>query len=166
VRDFESRDGRHVVRILGKGRKERTLPMWPEVARELSAFTRERGLCDGDHIFAGRNVEHMSRSGARSRIDAVARRATEAHPQLAGKRISAHVFRHSCAMSMLDSGVDLSTIAIWLGHENVQTTHKYMVADMARKAAALSKVHPGEASEDARARYAPREDILDFLMSL
>jgi site-specific recombinase XerD len=166
VCDFESRGGRHVVRILGKGRKERTLPMWPEVARELSAFTRERGLGGGDYVFAGRNVEHMSRSGVRSRIDAIARRAAAAHPQLAGKRISAHVFRHSCAMSMLDSGVDLSTIAIWLGHENVQTTHKYMVADMARKEAALSKVHPGETSEDARVRYKPRGDVLDFLMSL
>ena len=108
----------------------------------------------------------MSRSGARSRIDAVVRRATEAHPQLSGKRISAHVFRHSCAMSMLESGVDLSTIAIWLGHENVQTTHRYMVADMARKEAALSKVHSGETSEDARVRYKPRGDLLDFLMSL
>lgn len=166
VCDFESRGGRHVVRILGKGRKERTLPMWPEVARELSAFTRERNLGAGDFVFAGRNVEHMSRSGARSRIDAVVRRATADHPQLSGKRISAHVFRHSCAMSMLESGVDLSTIAIWLGHENVQTTHKYMVADIGRKEAALSKVHPGETSEEAHVRYEPRGDILDFLMSL
>lgn len=166
VRDFEPRGGRHVVRILGKGRKERTLPMWPEVAHELSAFMRERNLGGGDFVFAGRNVEHMSRSGARSRIDAVVRHATETHPQLSGKRISAHVFRHSCAMSMLDSGVDLSTIAIWLGHESVQTTHRYMVADMARKEAALSKVHQGESCENAHVRYVPKGDVLDFLMSL
>ena len=164
--DFESRGGRRVVRIMGKGRKERTLPMWPEVARELSEFEDERGLGGGDYIFAGRNVEHMTRSGARSRIDAVARRAAEAHPQLAHKRITAHVFRHSCAMSMLESGVDLSTIAIWLGHENVQTTHKYMVADMARKEDALSKVHPAEGSGGMPKRYKPDGDILDFLSSL
>lgn len=129
-------------------------------------FTRERNLGGGDFVFAGRNVEHMSRSGARSRIDAVVRHATEAHPQLSGKRISAHVFRHSCAMSMLDSGVDLSTIAIWLGHEGVQTTHRYMVADMARKEVALSKVHQGESCENAHVRYVPKGDVLDFMMSL
>ena len=166
IGDFESRGGRHVVRILGKGRKERTLPMWPEVARELAAFAEERRLEEGDFVFAGRNVEHMTRSGARSRIDAVARRAAEAHPQLAGKRITAHVFRHSCAMNMLESGVDLSTIAIWLGHENVQTTHKYMVADMARKEDALAKVHPAKDSGGMPKRYKPNGDILDFLSSL
>ncbi len=166
MRDFELRGGRRVVHILGKGRKERTLPMWPEVARELSAFAEERNLDDGDFVFAGRNVEHISRSGVRGRIDAVVLRATAAHPQLSGKRISAHVFRHSCAMSMLEAGVDLSTIAIWLGHESVQTTHRYMVADMERKEAALSKVHPGTRRADAPKRYVPKGDILDFLSSL
>lgn len=164
--DFEPRNGKHVVRILGKGRKERTLPLWPEVARELSAFAEERRLGAGDFVFAGRNVEHMSRSGARSRIDAITRRAAEAHPELAGKRISAHVFRHSCAMSMLESGVDLSTIAIWLGHESVQTTHRYIVADMARKERALSKAHPERRCDGSPKRYAPGGDILDFLASL
>lgn len=165
--DFELRGGRNVVHILGKGRKERSLPMWPEVAQELADFADDRHLEDGDSVFAGRNVRHLSRSGARSRIDAIVDRAASFHPQLAGKRISAHVFRHSCAMAMLESGVDLSTIAIWLGHENVQTTHKYMVADMARKEAALLKVHPGSSGSGERPkRYSPKGDVLDFLMSL
>lgn len=166
MRSFEPRDARLVVRILGKGRKERTLPVWPEVARELAGFAGERGLGPDDFVFAGRNVEHMTRSGARSRIDAVARRATASHPSLADKRITAHVFRHSCAMSMLESGVDLSTIAIWLGHESVQTTHRYMVADMARKEGALSKAHPSVDHDTSPRRYRASGDVLDFLESL
>lgn len=166
MRSFEARDGGFVLHLLGKGRKERTLPVWPEVARELGDFAERRGLGPDDFVFAGRNVEHMTRSGARSRIDAVVRRATTSHPSLADKRITAHVFRHSCAMSMLESGVDLSTIAIWLGHESVQTTHKYMVADVARKAAALSKVHPDVAPGTTRQRYRAKSDVLDFLESL
>lgn len=165
VCDFESRGGRHVVRILGKGRKERTLPMWPEVAAEVLALADARSIPAGGHLLAGRNVGHLTRSGARSKIDAVVRRASETHPQLAGKRITPHVFRHSTAMAMLDSGVDLSTIAIWLGHENVQTTHRYMVANMARKEAALAKVH-GCVGMPTPERYAPSHDVLDFLMSL
>lgn len=166
MRSFEARDGGLVLRVVGKGRKERTLPVWPEVASELRGFAEERSLGPDDFVFAGRNVEHMTRSGARYRIDAVVRRAAASHPSLADKRITAHVFRHSCAMSMLESGVDLSTIAIWLGHESVQTTHRYMVADIARKTDALSKVHPGSDSEVAPRRYRASGDVLDFLESL
>jgi integrase/recombinase XerD len=166
MRSFERRGGRLSVHLAGKGRKERTLPLWPEVAGEVTAFAEERQLGADDFVFPGRNVEHLSRSGARSRIDAAVRRASELHPALAGKRITPHVFRHSCAMAMLESGVDLSTIAIWLGHESVQTTHRYMVASMSRKEDALARVHPDSRQESGCRRYRAQGDILSFLESL
>ena len=166
MRSFERRGGRLSVHLAGKGRKERTLPLWPEVAGEVTAFAEERQLGADAFVFPGRNVEHLSRSGARSRIDAAVRRASELHPALAGKRITPHVFRHSCAMAMLESGVDLSTIAIWLGHESVQTTHRYMVASMSRKEDALAKVHPDSRQESGCRRYRAQGDILSFLESL
>ena len=166
MRSFERRGGRLSVHLAGKGRKERTLPLWPEVAGEVTAFAEERQLGADDFVFPGRNVAHLSRSGARSRIDAAVRRASELHPALAGKRITPHVFRHSCAMAMLESGVDLSTIAIWLGHESVQTTHRYMVASMSRKEDALARVHPDSRQESGCRRYRAQGDILSFLESL
>jgi len=161
--DLAERGGR--VRVFGKGRKERTLPLWPEVAEEVAAFAACEGLTAEDYLFAGRGVPHLTRSGARSRINTLVARASQTHPELAGKRIGPHTFRHSTAMAMLQSGVALSTIAIWLGHESVETTHKYMVADMGLKREALDKVHEGRVGE-ARRPYRPDGDILSFLEAL
>ena len=166
VRDFSLSAGKGQVRIFGKGRKERTLPLWPEVAQEVEQYVSAKCLVADDYLFAGRNVAHLTRSGARSRIDAIVKRAQADHPSLMGKRITPHVFRHSTAMGMLASGVDISTIAIWLGHESIQTTHRYMVTDMKRKEEALRKVHAAGAGDGASARYKASDDILDFLMSL
>ena len=164
--DFSISARKGQIRIFGKGRKERTLPLWPEVAEEVEQFMSARRLGADDYLFGGRNVPHLTRSGARSRIDAIVKRAQAAHPSLRGKKITPHVFRHSTAMGMLESGVDISTIAIWLGHENIQTTHRYMVTDMNRKEEALRKVHAVDAERKPRARYRASDDVLDFLMSL
>lgn len=164
--DFSMSARKGQVRIFGKGRKERTLPLWPEVAEEVEQFMSARRLGADDYLFGGRNVPHLTRSGARSRIDAIVKRAQAAHPSLRGKKITPHVFRHSTAMGMLESGVDISTIAIWLGHENIQTTHRYMVTDMNRKEEALRKVHAVGAERKPQARYRASDDVLDFLMSL
>lgn len=166
VGDFSLSNGKGQVRIFGKGRKERTLPLWPEVAGEVERYISAKRLGADDHLFSGRNVAHLTRSGARSRIDAIAKRAQKGHPSLKRKQITPHVFRHSTAMAMLESGVDISTIAIWLGHENIQTTHRYMVTDMKRKEEALGKVHAAGPGEQPPARYKASDDVLDFLMSL
>lgn len=166
VRDFSLSSGKGQVRIFGKGRKERTLPLWPEVAEEVEQYISLKRLGANDHLFAGRNVSHLTRSGARSRIDAIVKRAQMDHPSLRSKQITPHVFRHSTAMGMLESGVDISTIAIWLGHENIQTTHRYMVTDMKRKEEALGKVHARGTDERLPTRYKASDDILEFLMSL
>ena len=157
--------GRCHVRFLGKGRKERTVPLWEDTSRLLAAYMAANAIQDGQHIFKGRNVEHLSRSGARSRIDALAARASAEHPELKAKTITPHVFRHSTAMAMLYAGVDIATVAIWLGHESVNTTHKYVVTNMAAKEAALAKIRPDwNVGETGRYRASP--DILQFLNSL
>jgi integrase/recombinase XerD len=84
-------------------------------------------------------------------------------PSLGEKNITPHSFRHSTAMNLLQSGVDISTIAIWLGHSSIETTHKYMVADMENKRKAMEKVGSfGNASY----KYKPSADLLSFLNSL
>jgi len=121
------------VFMLGKGRKERTLPLWPETAEVIAAHMEERGISGDRYLFSGRNVKHLTRSGARSRIEGAVKQAAKKHPSLARKSISAHTFRHATALAMLSSGIDISTVAIWLGHESIQTTHRYVVVDMKMK---------------------------------
>lgn len=162
-------DGSCRATVVGKGRKARTVPLWPETARDLAAYMSEAGVAGDDYLFPGRNVAHLTRSGARSRLDAAFSRACAANPCLAGRRVTPHVMRHSTAMAMLAAGVDLSTIAIWLGHEDIGTTHKYMVASLEMKQRALEKAAQAEApaaSAAAGALYKPDEGILAFLESL
>lgn len=153
------------IRLLGKGRKDRTLPLWDDTSALLTAHMSVRSVRSGDHVFAGRNVDHLTRSGARSRIDVVAAAAKRGHPELISKKITPHVFRHSTAMAMLAAGIDISSVAIWLGHEDVNTTHKYVVSDMATKEEALAK-----ARADWRVKpwepYKANKDVLDFLLAL
>ena len=153
------------VHLFGKGRKDRTVPLWDDTSQLLLSHIERRSLKDGDYIFAGRNVDHLTRSGARSRLDGVARKAKAAHPELARKKITPHVFRHSTAMAMLAAGVDIATVAIWLGHEDINTTHKYVVSDMAIKEKALSKVRRNW-NLKPRKPYKASRDILDLLNSL
>lgn len=157
--------GKCMVKILGKGRKERTLPLWRQTGDALKAHIRDNGLHEGDHLFRGRNTEHLTRSGARSRLESAMRAAIEDHKELAGKNANPHIFRHSTAMAMLGAGIDISTIAIWLGHENIQTTHKYMVADMSIKEDAIEKIR-GDWQSKKPGRYKPSKGIIAFLDSL
>lgn len=159
------RSGSCRVLPLGKGRKERTLPMRPETAVALKAHIEENGISNGGYLFRGRNVEHLTRSGARSRIDAAVMRAAEKHASMRNKKATPHTFRHSTAVAMLTSGIDISTIAIWLGHEHIQTTHRYMVANMEMKENALSKVCPSW-GRSGNNRYKAGPKTLRFLMSL
>lgn len=110
----------------------------------------------------GPQVAPWRRTGMRSRLDAVVRRVSKAAPSLKCKKIGPHTLRHSTAMAMLAAGVDLSTIAMWLGHESVQTIQRYMVADMEMKEKNLEKAlgkNPfGEAPQQTL--YEPDEGLL------
>lgn len=153
------------VHFLGKGRKDRTIPLWQDTSKLLTDHMARKGIGPDDYLFRGRNVEHLTRSGARSRIDRVAASARSSHPELSRKKITPHVFRHSTAMAMLASGIDISTVAIWLGHEDINTTHKYVITDMAAKEAALEKARHRWDLEP-RKQYKASSDVLEFLNSL
>ncbi|HBP65950.1 MAG TPA: integrase [Desulfosporosinus sp.] len=153
------------LRIMGKGRKERTVPLWLTTTKCLVGYMHENGIQRDDYLLSGRNVEHLTRSGVRYRIDSIVKRVSTHCQSLQNKSVSPHVFRHSTAMSLLQSGIDISTIAIWLGHESIETTHKYMVADIKLKENALKKLHEPESSH-ANQRYHATDDILQFLNSL
>ena len=165
---FDFADGSCRVTTVGKGRKERSVPLWPETSDAVSRYMEEARICGDDYLFPGRNVGHLTRSGARSRLDAAFARASRADPALARKRCTPHTLRHSTAMAMLAAGIDLSTIAIWLGHESISTTHKYMVADMEMKERALERAAGKNPFGDAprSKRYVPEPGLLAFLESL
>ncbi|TRM11473.1 tyrosine-type recombinase/integrase [Lentibacillus cibarius] len=160
-----SDNGKCHLRIMGKGRKERNIPLWRTTSDCLADFMYEYGIQEDDYLLSGRNVKHLTRSGVRYRIDRIVKKSTAICPSLNNKTVTPHVFRHSTAMSLLQSGIDISTIAIWLGHESIETTHKYMVADIKLKERALNKLHEPESNETDY-RYQATDDILQFLNSL
>ena len=153
------------LQIMGKGRKERTVPLWNSTTKYLTQYMLDHKIQSDDFLLSGRNVEHLTRSGVRYRIDNIVKKASKNCYSLKRKTITPHVFRHSTAMSLLQSGVDISTIAIWLGHESIETTHKYMIADMKSKEKALQKLHEPE-SKLVNKRYRVSNDILQFLKSI
>ena len=166
VRDVAFADGgRCRIQVLGKGRKERTLPLWDDTSQLVRNHISSKGLGPGDFLFGGRGGGHLTRSGARHRIDSAFSAACASHPELRSKAVSAHTYRHSCAMAMLAAGVDIATVAIWLGHEHVNTTHRYVVSDMRLKEEALAKVRR-EWSVEGRKPYKASEDVVEFLRSL
>lgn len=157
-------EGKGYICVLGKGRKERIIPLWKATQRCLSEYFRETGCSESDYIFSSTRHDRMTRSGVRYRLDVLTERASKDHPRLKGKKITPHVLRHTTAMHLLQAGIDLSTIALWLGHESLNTTHQYMEADLDLKERALSRL--GNEPDSSGHRYRPSEDILRFLDSL
>jgi site-specific recombinase XerD len=132
------------VRLLGKGRKLRTCPLWPQTARLLRALCAERGLDLGSdaRLFVNHRGMPLTRFGVRFILAKYLRRAAATQPGLARKRLHPHSLRHSTAVHLLKSGVDPTTIAHWLGHASVTTTNRYATIDLAMKRQALAKAQP------------------------
>lgn len=154
---------RAAVSCVGKGRKHRTTPIDARSAKILHTWMAETPGEPADPLFPGPAGRPLSRD-AISRIVArhVATAAMEC-PSLATKRVTPHVLRHSCAMQLLDAGVDVAVIALWLGHESIRTTDIYQHADLGLKERALSKA-PGPAAPWKR--YRPSDSLLAFLEAL
>lgn len=159
--DIEFSQGRCCVNLHGKGRKTRKIPLWNDTAKEIKSYIYDNDLKYDDWLFPGRNVEHLTRSGARTIINRHTQAAARNHSSLIGKMVTPHTFRHSTAMALLESGVDLSTIAIWLGHESITTTHKYMIASIELKEKALAKVL--HTCSTVPQRYHAEPPVLEFL---
>jgi site-specific recombinase XerD len=151
------------VCLHGKGRKKRVIPLWKRTTNLLKTWSAKIGLDPQQPIFPNRFGNMMSRSGVESRLRLAVSKASVQYPSLKDKVVSPHVIRHTTAMHLLQAGVDLSVIALWLGHESVATTHQYFEADLNMKEEALAKLQPPDMKFS---RYKPSNDVLSFLNGL
>ena len=151
------------VRCEGKGRKQRAVPLATTVQALLRSWLTERAGLPHDPLFPTRTGRRLSRDAVALRVSTHADTAAKQCPTLLGKRIHPHVLRHSCAMSLLQAGVDTSVIALWLGHAGIRSTDAYIHADISIKEKALALTTPASARPG---RYHPPDKILAFLESL
>ncbi len=151
------------VRCLGKGRKQRCTPLRPETAKMLDAWLRERQGQPENPVFPSIRGGRLSRDAIERVITKYTHIANQSCPSLKRKKVSPHVLRHATAMDLLHHGVDRSVIALWLGHESVETTQMYLHADMRLKEKALSRTTPLGVKPG---RYRPDDKLLAFLESL
>lgn len=133
---------RRVVRLHGKGLKERDVPVWPQTHRKLQQWCRDNELDPVQPIFASPDGRALTRRSAARRLALAVTKARTACASLGEKTITLHTFRHTTAMHLLQSGVPLEIIALWLGHEQVITTHGYIEADLTMKQSALDQLQP------------------------
>ncbi len=151
------------VRCQGKGRKERCTPLRKETVMVLRAWLREQNAPPTSPLFPNIRGGQLSRDAVEDLLAKHVRSASLRCPSLKQKRVSPHVLRHTAAMDLLQHGVDRSVIALWLGHESVETTQMYLHADLQLKEAALARTTP----LNVRAgRYRPGDRLLAFLKSL
>lgn len=151
------------IGIHGKGRKERSVPLWPDTAKELRRWLRQYPRAPHEALFSSRDGRPLTRIGFTDRLKRAVDRASQQFPELAKRRIFPHMFRHSVAMHMLQAGVDITVIALWLGHESPSTTHRYVEADLQMKERALKAL---QAPSRVPLRYRPTDGVLRFLQSL
>jgi site-specific recombinase XerD len=149
------------VHLFGKGRKQRDVPLWPKTARALKCWFRELEGTPSSFAFPSARGQRLSRNG----VDYILKRAAAdaACPTLSTKRIHPHAVRHTTGSHLLQSGVDISVIALWLGHESIETTHVYVEADLASKERALTKLAPAGAKVH---RFKPNDELMAFLSTL
>ena len=157
-------DGAMTAHLHGKGRKDRSMPLWRSTASLIRGWKRQLQDAGDEHfLFPSRGGERMARSNVTQRLDLAVSAAAERHPQLASRSISPHTIRHTTAMHLLHSGVDITVIALWLGHESPATTHMYLEADLSMKERTLNRLQPIGASPG---RYRPPDQLMQFLQSL
>jgi integrase/recombinase XerD len=130
------------ILVHGKGRRERSLPLWKQTASALRAWLAVRGKPQTPELFVNARRESMTRSGFEYILEKYTNVAQKQCPSLATKRVSPHVLRHSCALTILEATKDLRKVSLWLGHANMQTTEIYTRADPSVKREALDAVTP------------------------
>lgn len=128
------------ILVHGKGRRERSLPLWKQTVGALRAWLAVRGALTVPELFVNARREPMTRAGFEYILEKHTRTATKCCPSLATKRLSPHVLRHSCALTVLEATKDLRKVSLWLGHANMQTTEMYIRADPSIKLEALEAV--------------------------
>jgi integrase/recombinase XerD len=160
--DVSLATGAH-VRCEGKGRKERCTPLTKATVTVLTAWIREQGADATRILFPSARGGPLSADAVQHLVAKYATGAQRTCPSLAGKRVSPHVLRHTTAMELMQAGVDRTLIALWLGHESVETTQIYLDANLSIKEGVLSKTTP---IHTKAGRYQPDDDLLAFLKGL
>ena len=152
----------------GKGRKERICPLWPETVHLLEKMLEERGVKPSESaaLFLNHRGLDLTRFGVRLIFRKYVRKAAKSNPTLKNKRLHPHSARHSTAVHLLRSGVDLSTIAHWLGHASVNTTNKYLSVDLEAKREAITKAKPQIIGGLHSAKWRRNTDLIAWLETL
>lgn len=157
-------DGSAVAHLHGKGRKERSVPLWRSTATLIRSWKRRLDNAgEANFLFPNRGGGHMARSNVTQRLELAVSAVAADYPQLKRRSVSPHTIRHTTAMHLLQAGVDIAVIALWLGHESPATTHMYLQADLAMKERTLKRLQPTAASQG---RYRPPDQLMRFLTSL
>lgn len=153
------------VRVIGKGRKERCTPLTQQTVAVLRTWLQEPARGDSQVAFPNREGARLSSDGVQYLLAKHVDRARQICPSLRAKRVFPHLLRHTAAMNLLQAGVDTAVIAMWLGHESVETTHVYLNADLELKRRVLDKTAP-PGSAPATAACWPDDALLTFLKNL
>jgi integrase/recombinase XerD len=151
------------VKLHGKGRKERTVPIWRETASTVRSWIKNEDLKEGQLLFFNRFKGQLTRGAVAERFSQAVANALQSCPQLRGRHVTCHTVRHTMAMHMLQGGVDIEVISLWLGHESIQTTMIYVEADLKMKEQALKAVAP---TGTKRVIYKASDATLHFLDTL
>lgn len=160
--DVSVATGAH-VRCLGKGRKTRCTPLTKSTVNVMRAWLKERDGQEAEPLFLSARGVRFSSDGVQFLLAKHVATAQQGCPSLKEKRISPHVLRHTAAMNLLHAGADATVIALWLGHEGIETVHVYVEADLAAKVRILAKTASPEASAK---RFRPDDALLAFLKDL
>ena len=162
VADVHLGAGAHVL-CHGKGRKDRITPLTSATVKVLRDWLAVQQAAPGSHLFPTRTGTALSRDAVERRIALHTATAARICPTLTKKHVTAHTLRHTAAMRLLEAGVDTTVIALWLGHEHVDTTAIYLQAHLAIKERALARIRPPKTQSG---RYRPSDALLSFLESL
>lgn len=162
IADLHLGTGPHVA-CHGKGRKDRITPLTTTTVTILRAWVLERDGLSADPLFPTRRGRPLSRDAIAERVALCAGRAAQKCPTLSEKEVTPHVLRHTAAMRLLHAGIDITVIALWLGHEDINTTQAYIHADISLKQRALDRTTPVGGSPGC---YQPPDHLLAFLDSL
>ena len=162
VGDVHRGIGAHVS-CTGKGRKQRITPLTKATTAILRSWLAERGGDASDPLFATGQGRPLSRDALEQRLTKHATAAARHCPSIATKRVTPHVLRHTAAMRLLQANIDTTVIALWLGHEQVETTQIYLQADLVIKEKALARTTPPDGKPG---RYRPPDPLLAFLEGL
>ena len=152
------------VHLHGKGRKLRSIPLWKSTTTEIRNWLNlNTDLCGKSALLPNRDGRIMSRSNVNKRLTLAVSRAIDEQPSIANKIVTPHMLRHTTAMHLLQSGVPFNIIALWLGHESINTTHRYVQADLEMKEKALSRLG---SIESATGRFQAPDSLIAFLQTL